>query len=69
MAETRSAGFSKLSGNTVVALLNVDFSVKATGKKVSQPDEVHIFRFNDKGEVSSFKHRVDTLAQHLAFKA
>lgn len=56
------------SGNTVVALLDIDFTVKATGKKFSQIDETHIWRFNDKGQVVDFKHRVDTHAQHLAFQ-
>jgi ketosteroid isomerase-like protein len=57
------------AGNTVVALLDVDFTVKATGKKFSQVDEVHIWRFNDKGEVVDFKHRVDTEGQARAFQA
>lgn len=57
------------NGNTVVALLNVAFTVKATGKKVDQNSQAHIWRFNDKGQVTSFRHRVDTHAQHLAFEA
>jgi ketosteroid isomerase-like protein len=56
------------SGNVVVALIDVTFTVKATGKSMAQLDEVHIWRFNDQGKVSSFRHRVDTHAQHLAFK-
>jgi uncharacterized protein len=55
------------SGNLVVALLDVTFTVKATGKQVKQLDEVHIWRFNDAGKVSSFRHRVDTHAQFIAF--
>jgi ketosteroid isomerase-like protein len=55
------------SGNTVVALIDVDFTVKATGKSVSQLDEVHIWRFGPDGKVVNFRHRVDTHAQHLAF--
>jgi ketosteroid isomerase-like protein len=57
------------SGNIVVALLDIDFTVKATGKTVRQPDEVHIWRFGPDGKVVSFRHRVDTLAHHMAFKA
>jgi ketosteroid isomerase-like protein len=57
------------SGNTVVALLDVDFTVKATGKQVKQLDEVHIWRFGPDGKVVSFRHRVDTHAQYLAFNA
>lgn len=55
------------SGNVVVALVDVDFTVKATGKTVSQLDEVHIWRFDNDGNVASFRHRVDTHAHHLAF--
>jgi ketosteroid isomerase-like protein len=56
------------SGNVVVALIDVDFTVKATEKKVSRLDEAHIWRFNDEGKVVNFRHRVDTHAQQLAFK-
>jgi ketosteroid isomerase-like protein len=55
------------SGNVVVALIDVTFKVKATGRSVSQLDEAHIWRFNDKGEVVNFRHRVDTLQHHKAF--
>ena len=55
------------SGDIVIALIDVDFTVKATGKSVSQLDEVHIWRFNPDGKVVNFRHRVDTHAQHLAF--
>lgn len=57
------------TSNVVVALIDVEFSVKATGKKVSQVDEAHIWRFNSEGLVTNFRHRVDTHAQHLAFEA
>jgi ketosteroid isomerase-like protein len=56
------------SGNVVVALIDVAFTVKATGKSMTQLDEVHIWRFDNEGKVASFRHRVDTHAQHLAFK-
>lgn len=56
------------SGNIVVALIDVTFTVKATGKSVTQLDEVHIWRFNDAGKAASFRHRVDTHAQYLAFQ-
>jgi hypothetical protein len=35
---------------------------------MTQLDEVHIWRFDNEGKVASFRHRVDTHAQHLAFK-
>jgi len=55
------------SGNSVVALIDVEFTIKATGKKVSQPDEVHIWRFGPDGMVVSFRHRLDTHALAAAF--
>ena len=73
-ADTQLVDFTKFaptaffeSGNIVVALLDVDLTVKAMGKGTRQLDEVHIFRFNDAGKVASFRHRLDTHAQHLAF--
>lgn len=56
------------SSDVVVALIDVEFTVKATGKKVSQLDEAHIWRFNAAGLVTKFRHRVDTHAQYLAFE-
>jgi ketosteroid isomerase-like protein len=55
------------SGNIVVALIDVEFTVKATGKSVKQLDEAHIWRFGPDGKVVNFRHRVDTHAQHVAF--
>jgi ketosteroid isomerase-like protein len=57
------------SGNVVVALIDATFTVKATGKTVAMVDEAHIWRFGPDGKVVNFRHRVDTLAHHLAFKA
>jgi ketosteroid isomerase-like protein len=50
----------------VVALVDVDLTVKATGKRVNEVDEMHLWRFNAAGEVASFRHGVDTHAQQLA---
>jgi ketosteroid isomerase-like protein len=56
------------SGNIVVALIDIEFTVKATGKRVAQLDEAHIWRFAPDGKIASFRHRVDTHSHHLAFK-
>lgn len=55
-------------GDLVVALFDVEMVVKATGKRVVEIDEVHIWRFNAEGLVKSFRHQVDSwsLAQALA---
>jgi ketosteroid isomerase-like protein len=55
-------------GNTVVVLLDLEFTVRATGKRVIEPDEVHIWRFNDQGLVQRFRHRVDTWQSAMALK-
>ena len=58
---------SILAGDKVtVALVNIEFTVKATGKRVVEEDEVHIWHFDERGKVARFRHRVDTLAHHLA---
>ena len=48
------------SGDIVVALIDVAFTVKATGRTVSESDEVHIWHFNEAGKVSRFTHKADT---------
>jgi ketosteroid isomerase-like protein len=54
---------------TVVDLVDVEFTVKATGKRVIEPDAVHIWRFNDQGLVQRFRHRVDTWQSAMALRA
>lgn len=50
-----------LEGEGVVAaLVDIEFTVKATGKKVVEEDEVHLWHFNSEGKASRFRHRVDT---------
>jgi ketosteroid isomerase-like protein len=50
----------------VVAILDVDLTVKATGKRAAEQDEMHLWRFNSAGEVISFRHGTDTHAHQLA---
>lgn len=47
-------------------LVDIEFTVKATGKQVRERDEVHLWFFNDAGKVSRFRHRIDTLTQSRA---
>lgn len=49
---------------TVVALIDVEFTVVATGKTVVESDEVHVWHFDADGRVARFRHRVDTW-QHV----
>ncbi len=53
------------AGQTVIVLVDIEFVVKATGKRVAEEDETHIWHFDDAGRVARFRHRVDT-ARHAA---
>jgi hypothetical protein len=48
----------------VVVLLDLEARVKATGKPIKEEDEVHIWRFDDSGQVTRFRHRADS-HQHV----
>jgi len=50
-------------GNLVVALVAVEGVAVATGKRIAEQDEVHLWHFNGHGQVQRFRHAVDTL-QH-----
>ena len=54
------------SGNVVVALIQLEVVVRATGRRVVEEDEVHIWHFDDRGQVRRFRHRVDTHRVWLA---
>lgn len=57
------------SENKVVALNDVSFTVKATGRKVDEEDEVHIWHFDQSGKVIRFCHKTDTRQHWLALQA
>jgi hypothetical protein len=46
--------------NVVVVLLDIDTTVKATGKRVTEVDHIHLYWFNALGQVQRFRHRADT---------
>ncbi|HEX7185775.1 MAG TPA: nuclear transport factor 2 family protein [Thermoanaerobaculia bacterium] len=52
----------------VVALIDVEATVKATGKRYVEEDEVHIWYFNEDGKVVRFRHRVDTQQHYQAWR-
>jgi uncharacterized protein len=52
--------------NLVITTIDFEAVVKATGKSIVEEDEVHIFYFNDRGEIVKFRHRADT---HLNWQA
>lgn len=49
--------------HTVVDLVTLEYTARATGRKVQEVDEVHIWHFNGSGQVQRFRHRADTLLQ------
>lgn len=51
----------------VVALLDIEFTVNKTGKRVTETDAVQIWRFNEAGQVTQFRQRIDTHQQYLAW--
>ena len=55
------------SGATVVVLIDLEATVRATGRRVSEVDEVHIWRFDAAGLVSGFCHRADTYKHWAAY--
>lgn len=60
--------FGTSDGKTVIALLDVDAVVKASGKELSEVDEIHLWRFGDDGKVARFRHGVDTAKHANALK-
>lgn len=56
-------------GQTIVVLVDITFTVKATGKRVVEEDEVHIWHFDAAGKVARFRHRADTQQHALACQA
>lgn len=56
------------NGNVVVVLIDVELIVKATGIKIIEEDETHIWYFNSEGQVIKFGHRLDTHRHWLACK-
>ncbi len=55
------------SDATVVVFVDLDATVRATGRRFSEVDEVHIWRFDPAGLVSGFRHRADTHKQWAAY--
>lgn len=52
----------------VVALIDIDLRVKATGRVIAERDEPHVWRFDESGRVASFRHASDTLAHTNAIR-
>lgn len=54
--------------NVVTALIDLEMTVKATGKRIVEEDEVQIWHFDKDGQVSRFRHRSDTYQHEMAYR-
>lgn len=50
----------------LTSLKCMDMTVKETGRRFAEQDEVHIWHFNSAGLVSKFGHKLDTYQTWLA---
>src|SRR5688500_6403950 len=50
----------------VIVLVDLELTVKSTGKKLREEDEVHLWYFDLSRKVTRFRHRADTLQHYLA---
>jgi ketosteroid isomerase-like protein len=56
-------------GSLVIAIVSLEAVVRATGKRIVETDEVHLWHFDGRGRVARFRHVVDTLQHANALKA
>ena len=52
--------------NIVVVLIDVDLTVRSTGKRITEEDEIHIWHFDAEGQVIKYGHKVDTHQHWMA---
>ena len=53
--------------DTVVVLIDSDYTVKKTGKRVVYEDAAFVLKFNADGQIAKFAHRVDLHQAWLAY--
>jgi uncharacterized protein len=51
----------------VVVLLDIDFTVRKTGKRIVEEDEIHVWRFDPEGRIVRHRHGVDTHLHQLSW--
>lgn len=56
-------------GARVVGVVDFEATVRATGKRLVEIDEVHLFHFDAQGQVARFRHRADTWQHAMALRA
>jgi uncharacterized protein len=55
------------SENVVVVLVDEDVTVKSTGRKIQECDQVHLWTFDGRGTIVRHRQRVDTHLNWTAF--
>src|SRR5262245_54409753 len=55
-------------GDWVVGLVTIEFTWRATGKRVREGYEPHVWKFDGAGRVVAFRHASDTHQHWLAAK-
>lgn len=55
------------TGNLVLVLVDEEFSVKDTGRRVREVDQVHLWYFDAQGAIVRHRARLDTYAQWAAY--
>jgi len=50
----------------LIALIDIEATVKETGKRIVESDEAHIWQFDEAGTVVRFWHCADTYQQVMA---
>ncbi len=55
--------------STAIGLVRLEATVRATGKRVVEEGEVHIFHFDAQGRVQRFRHAADTWQHAMALRA
>ena len=53
----------------VVALFDIEATIKRTGKRIVEQDQAHIWRFNEAGKVVRFRHCADTYQHAKAYES
>ena len=56
-------------GSLVVVLVDLEATVRVTGRRIIEEDEVHLWHFDSGGQVNRFRHRVDTQQHWAAYSA
>ena len=56
------------SGNLVVVVLDIAGTVASTGQRITEEDQIHLWHFDQNGQVERFRHRTDTLQAQRAVR-